>query len=317
VTLGVGLSLLTLVLMPQAETRVATWQEDKKAAFMMMFDDNAPTQLKNVIPELRKRKLTGTFYVCPGKKPFFTPAWEKDVLAAGLEFGNHTMTHSGARDVANLEEELKGVNDVLARLLPGRKLPRLISFGTPGVPKGTWKVSDEELRQALAKVHLVDRGPGNPIAAVHVKTGAEMLAVVDKAVASGGSAYIIFHGVGGDWISTPTDEFLALLDGLVARRDRVWVADHISVHQYEMERRTAEVKVVRRADDALHLSLTCRADPDLYDQPLTLLTPAPPGWEACEVVQGARKSTVSAAGGILRYQAVPGREDIVLRRATK
>ena len=89
-------------------TRIAQWKDDKKAAFLLMFDDNMPSHVKNVVPELKKRNFTGTFYVNPGKQPFWTAVWEKDIPAAGMVLANHTLHHTGAKDLAGLEEEIKG-----------------------------------------------------------------------------------------------------------------------------------------------------------------------------------------------------------------
>ena len=42
-------------------TTVLKWKDGKKAVFLLMFDDSAPTDVKTVIPELKKRGRTGTF----------------------------------------------------------------------------------------------------------------------------------------------------------------------------------------------------------------------------------------------------------------
>src|SRR5438552_1936820 len=47
-------------------TQVLKWKDGKKACFMIAFDDSAPSQLKNVVPELEKRKIVGNFYLVTG-----------------------------------------------------------------------------------------------------------------------------------------------------------------------------------------------------------------------------------------------------------
>jgi peptidoglycan/xylan/chitin deacetylase (PgdA/CDA1 family) len=298
-------------------TRIARWKDDKKAAFLLMFDDSAPSHVKNVVPELVKRGFIGTFYINPGKGEWkvFKDAWEKDIPAAGMEYANHTATHKGARDVANLEEEILQCNEVILRLFPG-KSPRLISFGRPGVPKEAWNITPEQLAQTLAKHHLIERptfdGHGG---AIHHKTADDMMRLVDRAIASGGMEYIIYHGVGGDWISVPAAAFTEFLDRLAAKRDQVWVTGHISAHKYETERATAEAKVAEANDSRIRLELTSKADPKFYDFPLTLITQVPAAWKVCEVVQGPGKATVPVAGGTVQYQALPNAEAIVIQPA--
>ena len=56
-----------------------------------------------------------------------------------------------------------------------------------------------------------------------------MLAHVDKAIAQGSRECIIFHGVGDEWITTPLPMFIELVDGMVARRDKLGVTGHSQV----------------------------------------------------------------------------------------
>jgi len=293
-------------------TRIARWKDDKQAAFLLMFDDNMPSHLKNVIPELKKRNFTGTFYVNPGKKPFWTAAWEKDVPAAGMVLANHTMHHTGAKDLAGLEEEIRQCSEAINKVTPGCKEPRLLSFGTPGVNKDMWPFSKEQVGALLAKYHLVDRGPFLG-AVIHYKTGKDMAAVVDKALATGSAGYIVFHGVGGEWISIPLPDFIELLDHLVAKQDQVWITDHISAHKYETERAGAEARVLEATEQQIKLSLASKADPQLYDCPLTLVTQAPAAWQKCQVVQGTKKTSVAVVNGAARFDAVPNAEPITLQ----
>ncbi len=312
------------------DTKVAQWKDNKKASFLMLFDDNAPSHLKNVIPELKKRNFTGTFYVCPGKG--WTDAWKKEVPATGMEYGNHTFTHSGAKDAAKLDEEIKLCSEAIDKAYPDRKTPRLVSWGKPGTGKGTWLVSKEEEKEALLKYNLVDRGPFKG-AAIHYKTGKDLVAVAEKALADGSTGYIVFHGVGGDWLAASMPDFLQLLDYLSSKQDQIWVTDHISSHKYETERNGAEVKVMEATDKKIQLSLTAKInpkfhdidgkeytsdkiDPKLYDAPLTLITQVPAGWQKCQIAQGSRKTTATAANGVLQYEVLPNADPISIQPAT-
>ncbi len=301
-------------------TRVATWKDDRTAAFLLMFDDSVNSHITNVVPELKKRGMVGTFYINPGAGWYKAKAdvWEEEIPATGMVYGNHTMTHAGAKDAVQLEAELAGCDAAIAKAFPALKTPRLVSFGRPGVKKEQWLVTDEEVRQALAKRHLVERpSVGGRIAGVTQKTGAEILTLADQALAGGGVERILFHGVGGDWLSLPMPEFLALLDGLEARKDRLWVTDPISAHQYETERAGAEAKVIEVGAARIRVALTSKADPALYDLPLTLVTRVPAAWKQCQVTQGKAKATVAAARGEVRYDAWPGAEEITIQAAGK
>ena len=293
---------------------IAKWKDGKAGAFMLEFDDSAPSQVKNVVPELKKRGLIGTFYINPGAGHYNKQAWEQEIPAMGMEYGNHTFTHKGVRDAANADEELARCNEVIARCFPDRKIPRLISFGRPGgVP---WNITPEEQKALLAKYNLIDRPPFWG-AAIHLKTAEDMMRLVDKAVEKGTVEHIDFHGVGGDWLSASMPDFLALLDKLDACRDRLWITDPVSYHKYMTERDGAELKVLESGPQKIRLTLACKADPKLYDLPLTLIARVPADWKQCQVSQGKTQSTVTAAGGAITFPALPGAEEIVIQPAAK
>ncbi len=293
-------------------TQILKWQDGKKACFMLAFDDGAPSQLKYVVPELQKRKITGTFYLVTGNSLYagLKPKWDEAVKSPYIVAANHTFTHKGVNDATELDQELVKNNEVLYKLHPDRKTPRLLAYGRPGgVP---WKVTKEEVEAALTKHHLADRPPfhGPPI---HHKSAAETLGAVDTAIAKGEMGHLDFHGVGTDWLVTPLDWFMPLLDKLEAERDKLWITDGASWHKYVTERKAAEIKVIETKPDGIRLTLTSPLDPALYDLPLTLSTKVPADWKGATVTQGAAKSEVSVVAGAVQYSALPGGGEITLK----
>lgn len=293
------------------ETQVLKWKDGKKAVFLLAFDDSCPTHLTNVIPELEKRGIIGNFYINAGKGtlPPKKAQWEKAAASPVVALQNHTFTHVGATDVAQLDDEFAKANEAIKAFTPEKKWPRLIGYGKPGgVP---WKVTDDEVAALLAKHHLVERPPfwGPPI---HQKSAEECVATIDKALAGGEMGHLDMHGVGGDWLVTPVEWFTAILDKLDAEKENIWVADVVHYIQYRKERESAEVKVLQTVPRGIRLSLTSKEDPAFYDLPLTLETAVPADWKECTVKQGAVEKTVPVKDGLVRYDAVPGSEEIRL-----
>src|SRR3954466_4633722 len=99
--LSVALAVAVLAASPfaSAETQVLKWKDNKKAVFILSFDDSAPSQLKNVVPELNKRKLTGTFYLVMGGGTHASKKkeWEAAVQSPYIVDANHTFTHKGVK----------------------------------------------------------------------------------------------------------------------------------------------------------------------------------------------------------------------------
>ncbi|HEX3135707.1 MAG TPA: polysaccharide deacetylase family protein [Planctomycetota bacterium] len=317
------LSALALVVAPSAiaadgpgSTRVAKWKDDKQAAFMLMFDDSCATHVKNAIPELVKRKMVGTFYLNPGSGQFagLKNDWENVIPKLGMEYANHTFTHKGAKDAENLDEELQKCDDAIAKILGKR--PALVSFGRPGVPQGAWTVTDQELKDALAKHHLIMRpNVDGRFAEINLKTADALFGIAEKALAAGSSDCVIFHGVGGDWLTAQMPVYIGLLDKLVAVQDKLWIAGHIAIYSYQMEREGAAVKVEQAGGTGIKLTLTTTADPALFSTPLTLVTRVPSDWKRCRVLQGETTATVPVTDGVARYDAKPDGSAISLHLA--
>jgi hypothetical protein len=297
---------------PVPETQILKWKDGKKACFTLAFDDGAPSQLKNVIPELEKRKIVGTFYLVTGNSLYAAnkTKWEEAAKSAYVVVANHTSTHRGVNSIEELDPELAKCNEVLYQLHPDRKQPRFLAFGKPGgVP---WIVSPAQLDEALEKHHLINRPPfaGPPI---NYKSAEEVVAAVDKALAKGELGHLDFHGVGGDWLVTPVEWFTALLDKLEATREQLWITDTASAQMYSKERQESTVKVLESSKDLIRLELVSKLDPALYIQPLTLSTKVPAAWKDCVVVQGAITTKVSVQNGTVEYSALPGAGEVSIK----
>ena len=88
------LAALVLMLLPiaahaQSPLRVLPWN-GYKAAVSLTFDDGLPIQLVVAAPELNKRGLRGTFFLCPDNLELIE-SWKAALL--NQEIGNHTATH--------------------------------------------------------------------------------------------------------------------------------------------------------------------------------------------------------------------------------
>ena len=305
-------------------TRILPWANGAKACFLLMFDDSWPSHISVAVPELEKRHLPATFYICPGKGEYrvFHDAWETNLWRHGAVYGNHTMTHKGVVDLADARREIGGCTEEILRIIPGKR-PRLISWAMPGVEQGKWNISSDELSALLGEYHLVDRPPFKGHGAVyHMQTAEQMLALADKAIADGGMEYVIFHGLEikdpnrgyQDFWAMKQDIVFPFFDGIAARRDRgdLWVTDHISYHKYATEKETAKIESLVCTPREIKFLLFCQADPQFYDEPVTLETAVPQDWRAVSVRQGAALQKVKPLNGTVRYRALPGKEPVVL-----
>lgn len=317
-----GLNLVATESSGIGETRIAKWKGDQTAAFLLMFDDSWPSHFQVAVPALAERGMTATFYINPGKGEYkkFADEWEQKVWRQGMAYGNHTYAHASVTNAAQAEQVIASCNDEILRIVPGNK-PRLISYGQPGVKE--WLVKNEELQPILDSHHLISRPPFNGHGAVyHWQTTPQMLALADKAIAAQGLEYLVIHGVERikpnwsyqDFWALKQEIFFGVLDGLKERRDqgKLWITDHITAHKYETERASAKVVVQNTTPHEIRLTLSCSAEPKLYDEPLTLITRVPDDWKTCSMTQPGTNATLTISQGTVRYDALPDGQTITL-----
>ncbi|BCM24245.1 polysaccharide deacetylase family protein [Methyloradius palustris] len=308
------------------DTHVAYWKDNKSAAFLLMFDDSWPSHWQVVAPELLKRGMIATFYINPGKGEYqkFSDEWENKLWRQGMVYGDHTMTHTGVKDMQNAEWEIGECARIIRQISPGKE-NRLVSYGQPG-GTGNWHISQDQLDALLQEHHLINRPTFDKHGAVYFfKTTEDMLALADKAIAQKGMEYLIIHGVERigpnvtyqDMWALKQDIFLPLLDGLKARSDKgnLWITDHISEHQYQTERDNAEVRKLSVDQNLIRLELAAHVDANLYDYPLTLMTNVPASWSTALVTQGDILKVSPVKNGIIQFDAIPNAGLINIREA--
>jgi len=326
-----------IVVDANGDTRVANWKDDKVAAFSLNFDDSMPSHVDNAIPALKARGLTGTFFVNPEKSHFQdNEQFWQNLLNEGQEMAPHTMNHNGASSydeaVYEIGESAKYVWDVYG-VSHYTELHAYASGG--GV---TWTGLTREQRLEIDNSFLMinryhydisefhwhsDRLPrskgGNTLAS-------SLISFFDDAVSEGKWEAILFHGVGGGWISIDLDEFITLVDYLETKKNTVWIGPWINVYKYDMERFSAEVQVLQSTNDIIKLRLSSDIsasglithDVNLYNEPLTLVTQVP--WSSVTVTQGNSSKTYTVSNGEVMYEALPNvgttdRGDIILQQS--
>lgn len=305
-------------------TSIARWNEDRAAAFQMMFDDSCPSHWQVAIPEMVRRGLMGTFYLNCGKAEYtkFRGGWETNYWKQGMVYANHTMTHKGVKNMDEAEREIGDCARIIRDINPS-SAGKLQSYGQPGVGPGQWEISKEQLDGLLKRHNLITRGEiAGHMAVYHLKTTAELLAMADRAISNRSAEFIVFHGIERitpdwgyqDFWALKQDIFFPFLDGIKARQDRgdLWVTDHISAHQYATERDAATVRTLEATARGIRIELTSTADPKLYDLPLTLITRVPASWKRCRIMQGKNTATATATNSLLRYAATPNAGPIVI-----
>ncbi len=243
-TLALGVALLAPMLAP---TPTQAWPNGARAAVVLTYDDAMASQLQTAVPALDAAGLSGVFFLSAVKATDI-PAW-RAAATNGHELANHTVFHPclaatfpadprytlEAYTPASLLREIEQAN-VLLTAIDGEARH---GFATPcGQTTAGGVDYIEPLRRSglvrysrgvtatttdlATDIHDLDRmklpSRGFPADA----TGRDLIAFAEAAVAGGGMAVFLFHGVGGEHLPVSAEAHAELLAWLAARRDTVW-----------------------------------------------------------------------------------------------
>jgi peptidoglycan/xylan/chitin deacetylase (PgdA/CDA1 family) len=210
-------------------------------AVSFTFDDACASQLSNVVPALKARKIHGTFFLYNSGGAFTgnKSAW----LAAaqdGNELANHTLDHLSLSDAStNATQEV----DSMAHLLRAADTSiQAVTLAYPGCAVGhSTEVGAENF---LARSCLFS-APYNPlpwksqpsdwlsVAAIYnaddaTATGPVITAI--DAAKNGGWISTLNHGVGGDWLAVTPANVAAMFDRAI--QDGLWIGTYQEVGSY-------------------------------------------------------------------------------------
>lgn len=247
----------------------------KKCAVVLTYDDALNVHLDNAIPLLDSLSLRGTFYLSGGfdgcKKRL--KDWRK-AAQTGHELGNHTLFHpcdatpkgrewvNAERDlsrysVQRMVDEVQATN-VLLEAIDGKNT-RTFAYtcgdmtinGQPFIDK--LKGDFTAARGVRADMHdLNDVDLYNVDAyPINGETGAQMIDLVKKAMASGRLLVFLFHGVGGEHgLNVDLQAHRELLYFLKNNENDVWVAPLVKVAEHVKKRQTAAQSAQKGLKDA-------------------------------------------------------------------
>jgi peptidoglycan/xylan/chitin deacetylase (PgdA/CDA1 family) len=269
---------LCLLITPQASVASDEflWPQGAKGAVCLTYDDALDSHLDSAVPDLEAASLSGTFYVTGNSDSVRRRLDEwRDLARRGHELGNHSLFHpcvGGSSEqrrewvrperdlrsytVRRMIEELSAANTLLTAL-DGRRersyaytcadelaggssyvaaLGPLFSYARSGRDPFFTPEPDgrDEIVTDLRSLDLY-RVPSRMVVD---RSAEEMIAFVEQAVESGGLAVLMFHGIGGDYLTVSRREHQRLLEFLDENRHRLWTNTFSNVLKHvEKERK--------------------------------------------------------------------------------
>lgn len=227
------------------------WPAGARAAVALTYDDGLDVHLDHAAPDLEAAGLRGTFFV-PGHSQSLArrlPEW-RALAARGHELGNHAIFHPCLRQppggetrawvrpeyalesysVERMRDEAAAMNTTLVAL--DGEAARTFAYNCADTTAG-----GQSYVEALRPLFLAARGVDDRIAAdpaaldpmlvpsfmMNGVTGDQMIDFVRRAIAAGGLAVVLFHGVGGGHdLDVSREAHRELVSWLAAQRQVVW-----------------------------------------------------------------------------------------------
>jgi peptidoglycan/xylan/chitin deacetylase (PgdA/CDA1 family) len=248
------------------------WPGGKRAAVSLTYDDAVPSQRAHAARQLDAERLPGTFFLMGKSEDLSRHRGEWQALSnSGHELASHTVHHpcdcshdwvprgytSQDYDLARMRAELEQTQ----LLLRGLGAPEPFTFAYPcgetrvGNPPESYVPIVSELFLAARGVEPRVADPWkDPLELVPAFDGAlqaeELLALCERAEASGGWLVFLFHGVGADHLAVSLEAHAALLRHLARRGDRLWTGNFRAVAQHVRAVRAAREEARRDAPRA-------------------------------------------------------------------
>lgn len=239
-----------------AETSFA-WPRGERAAVSLAYDDALESQLSTALPALDRAGLKATFYLSLASPNVAThmAAW-RGAAMNGHELGNHTLFHACSRSApdrawvtADNDLDAVGAAQLVAQIRVGNTLLQAMDGRqerTFAAPCGDARARGEPylglLRQDFVAMKtafggvVADMATLDPHAVAVVApaeaSGAQLIALVQRAASTGTMVNITFHGVGGDYLSVSRQAHEELLQHLATHRDLYWTDTFINIMKY-------------------------------------------------------------------------------------
>lgn len=238
------------------------WPHHKQAAIVLTYDDALLSQLNIAIPQLEHAGLKATFFLTSDLDYNTLPRW-REVARKGFELGNHTLYHpclptadnpvsSATYTPYQVVREVEVMNWLLYAI-DGRK-SRTYAYPCTDTTAGGQSYVDTLKRYRSVKYARLGGDEQTavitdfahldslrvPSLGLEDSTSIDVILRFVKSVQQhGGLGIIMFHGIGGDYITTSATVHQQLLDYLTQNKNSIWVPTFQEAMDYVMQRRNS------------------------------------------------------------------------------
>jgi peptidoglycan/xylan/chitin deacetylase (PgdA/CDA1 family) len=258
-----GFVLWAVMTMQEAKPGVPEkmkWPDHKKSAIVLTYDDGLPSHRHIVVPQLDEKGFKGTFFLYGQTVTREEiPEW-RQISRAGHELGNHSLYHpcSGRNEktlpgtslddysVATMLREIAVMNQFLYSIDGDTVRTYAYPCGQTETGDGDYSVSPG----LSGLIRFARNGGEDPVItdfdrldafhvpAFAVMTGDSAARIIDfceSVLENNGLGIILFHGVGGDYLTVSEEAHQELINYLDGHASDIWVATFKDVMNYLSE----------------------------------------------------------------------------------
>jgi peptidoglycan/xylan/chitin deacetylase (PgdA/CDA1 family)/lysophospholipase L1-like esterase len=272
--------------------KIAAWEDNKKAAVALTFDDWTRGHYAIVVPELKKRDMVATFNITTTT---ISTDWSLIKIAAGNgnEMANHTKTHIYPEPSQYETEVLDAKNTIETNLSSANENYKVYTFA---YPFGSY---DNNLINYLKTTgHIGARGVTPPInysynfattendyykiATIgmdNTVTISKFKGYIDNVIRGGGFLTYLYHSIYSDLVNDNSyaaihqNNFNEQMDAVLSYGNQIWITTFSNAIKYHKEANCATLEEVQApAGNKWVINLTdTLADNDTYNYPLTVM----------------------------------------------
>lgn len=238
----------TLTGFSQNKEKEFVWPGGKKIAVSLTYDDALDSQLDNAIPALDKLNLKASFYVLLNSPTLNNRMEEwRSVAESGHELGNHSIYHPCRKSLPNrdwvpLHHDLDkySVTQMVEELTTANTFLKAIDGGierTYTPPCIDLLVGGEGYMTKVKELFIAVKGQGVPTGfsvlwSPNEVKGYELIEYIKSVPPKTSLINIIFHGVGGDYLSVSSEAHIELLNFLVDNNNTYYVDSYVNIMKY-------------------------------------------------------------------------------------
>jgi len=296
--------------------RVARFYGDHDAAICYGFDDGLKNQADVALPLLDQYGFKGTFFIIPGiipidgKQGLSTKesingniSWVKlkEMSAQGHEIANHSWSHKNMKTLTDfdLQQEIDKADQLILKQIG--VFP--ITFAYP------YNSFDDRVHKAVLKNHIAARefqfGIGSHF------TTRQGNAWADGLIKNYTWGITMIHGItkGFDTLSNPQvlDDHFKYVKSL---ESKIWVSTFAHISKYVTER-DSSVLDVKYSNNQFTCKLSNHLDPQIYNQPITIVIEVKNVTSAQATEQG-KAIPVKVTSDKLSIDVVPGAKEFYI-----